>query len=232
LLVNSLIVLDKTLSVFLISTSISVGTWCGVSFAYVLKIFERRRKKILKSNIIIVLLIFGNVTDIFTGQTFDLCTFNFTLFDAYCPPGVHLTPENFIHLYTKCNLSEFNLTMPDLLGNVREQSLYLTSTLFFFVNNSMDFVNINLVIGCAIIIVGYIQVAFWSMACERQTRRIRERLFRAILSKEIAYFDTHKTGQLNTRLNDDVTKIHDGIGDKVASAGQFLAGFCVGLGLG
>lgn len=89
-----------------------------------------------------------------------------------------------------------------------------------------------LVMGCATIVLGYFQVAFWSIACERQTRRLRERLLRAILVKEIAYFDTHKTGQLNTRLNEDVNKFHDGTGDKLGSALQFVAGFFAGLALG
>jgi len=51
-------------------------------------------------NIFLVLLIFGNVTDIFTDRTFDLCGFNFTLLNAFCPPGVQLTPENFAAEYT------------------------------------------------------------------------------------------------------------------------------------
>jgi hypothetical protein len=51
-------------------------------------------------NIFLVLLIFGNVTDVFTNRTFDLCRFNFTLFDGLCPPGVQLTPENFASEYT------------------------------------------------------------------------------------------------------------------------------------
>lgn len=42
----------------------------------------------------------------------------------------------------------------------------------------------------------------------------------------------HKTGQLNTRLNDDVNKVHDGIGDKIGSALQFISGFFAGLVLG
>jgi ABC-type multidrug transport system fused ATPase/permease subunit len=86
--------------------------------------------------------------------------------------------------------------------------------------------------GCGTIVVGYLQVAFWSIACERQTRRLRERLLRSILSKEITYFDTNKTGQLNTRLTDDVNKVHDGTGDKVSSALQFFASFIAGFALG
>ena len=86
--------------------------------------------------------------------------------------------------------------------------------------------------GCATIVVGYFQVAFWSIACERQTRRLREILLRSILKKEIAYFDINKTGQLSTRLTEDVNKVHDGTGDKLGAGLQFLAGFIAGLVLG
>jgi ABC-type multidrug transport system fused ATPase/permease subunit len=88
------------------------------------------------------------------------------------------------------------------------------------------------VVGCGIIVVGYFQVAFWSIACERQTRRLREVLFRSILNKEIAYFDINKTGQLSTRLTENVNKVHDGTGDKLGSAFQFFSGFIAGLVLG
>ncbi|UJR28455.1 hypothetical protein I4U23_009695 [Adineta vaga] len=164
----------------------------------------------------LMLLVFGNVTDVFTGRTFDLCSFNFTIFQGRCPPGVELNTENFFTEYVKCNLTGLDFPLPnvDFLGTIRQQSLWLT------------------IMGCGTIVVGYFQVAFWSIACERQTRRIRETLFRSILHKEIAYFDTYKTGELSTRLSDDVNKVHDGIGDKVGSALQFFAGFIAGLALG
>lgn len=87
-------------------------------------------------------------------------------------------------------------------------------------------------IGCGSILLGYLQVAFWSMAAERQTHAIRRKLFHAILHKDIAYFDTHKTGELNTQLTDDVNKIHDGIGDKVGTTAQFLSTFITGFAIG
>ena len=88
------------------------------------------------------------------------------------------------------------------------------------------------ILGCVSIVLAYFQVAFWSMSAERQTRAIRTALFRSILRKEIVYFDTHKTGELNTRLTDDIDKIHDGIGDKLGSTAQFLASCIAGLALG
>jgi hypothetical protein len=51
-------------------------------------------------NIWLVLLIFGNLTDIFTNRTFDLCKLNFTMFDSVCPANVQLTPDNFFTEYS------------------------------------------------------------------------------------------------------------------------------------
>lgn len=90
----------------------------------------------------------------------------------------------------------------------------------------------TLVLGFATIAVGYFQITFWSIAAERQTRRLRETLFRSILNKEISYFDLKKSGEMNTRLSDDVTQVHDGIGDKIGSALQFVATFIAGIILG
>jgi ATP-binding cassette subfamily B (MDR/TAP) protein 1 len=42
----------------------------------------------------------------------------------------------------------------------------------------------------------------------------------------------NKTGQLSTRLTEDVNKVHDGTGDKLGSALQFFAGFLAGVALG
>jgi ABC-type multidrug transport system fused ATPase/permease subunit len=86
--------------------------------------------------------------------------------------------------------------------------------------------------GCVAIVLAYFQIAFWGMAAERQTRAIRQALFRSILRKEIAYFDTHKAGELNTKLTDDIDKIHDGIGDKLGSTAQLLSSCITGLALG
>ncbi|CAF0836926.1 unnamed protein product [Adineta ricciae] len=164
----------------------------------------------------LMLLIFGQVTDIFTQRPLDICGMDLSIFNGRCPPGVTLTTENIYTEIAKCNLTGLNISLPDIdfLGNIRQQSLWLT------------------IMGCGTIVVGYFQVAFWSIACERQTRRLREKLFRSILHKEISYFDTYKTGELSTRLSDDVNKVHDGIGDKVGSALQFFAGFIAGLVLG
>ncbi|CAF0955337.1 unnamed protein product [Rotaria sordida] len=58
---------------------------------------------------------------------------------------------------------------------------------------------------------------------------MRECVFRALLQKNIFYFDTHTTGELSTILNINISKIHDGIGDKLALLIQSIAKFVISL---
>ncbi len=64
-------------------------------------------------NMFLVLLIFGNLTDLFTNRTFNLCTINFTMFDSVCPSDVQLTPDNFYFEYTYVygSCSKFDLVL-------------------------------------------------------------------------------------------------------------------------
>lgn len=58
------------------------------------------------------------------------------------------------------------------------------------------------VIGCGVIVFGYMELAFWQIAAYRQTQRIRVSLFQSILRQEIGWFDVHEIGELNTRLSE------------------------------
>ena len=51
-------------------------------------------------------------------------------------------------------------------------------------------------------IFSYIQVAFWQIPSERQTRTIRHKLFDAILKQDIGWFDVYKSGELTNRLTE------------------------------
>ncbi|XP_060229863.1 ATP-dependent translocase ABCB1 [Meriones unguiculatus] len=88
-------------------------------------------------------------------------------------------------------------------------------------------------IGAGVLIVAYIQVSFWCMAAGRQIHKIRQKFFHAIMNQEIGWFDMHDVGELNTRLTDDVSKINEGIGDKIGMFFQamatFFGGFIIGF---
>ncbi|XP_053569971.1 ATP-dependent translocase ABCB1 [Bombina bombina] len=87
--------------------------------------------------------------------------------------------------------------------------------------------------GFGVLIAGYLQISFWTLAAGRQIRKIRRNFFHAVLRQEIGWFDVNDPGELNTRLTDDVSKINEGIGDKIAllfqSLATFLTGFVIGF---
>ncbi|XP_043397021.1 ATP-dependent translocase ABCB1 isoform X2 [Chelonia mydas] len=87
-------------------------------------------------------------------------------------------------------------------------------------------------IGFAVIIVSTIQVWTFLTSAARQTARIRQKFFFAILHQEMAWFDTSQMGMLNTRLTDDINTIHEGIGDKICIFVQLFATFLTGIIIG
>ncbi|XP_021018409.1 phosphatidylcholine translocator ABCB4 isoform X1 [Mus caroli] len=88
-------------------------------------------------------------------------------------------------------------------------------------------------LGGGVLVAAYIQVSFWTLAAGRQIKKIRQKFFHAILRQEMGWFDIKGTTELNTRLTDDISKISEGIGDKVGMFFQaiatFFAGFIVGF---
>jgi ABC-type multidrug transport system fused ATPase/permease subunit len=89
-----------------------------------------------------------------------------------------------------------------------------------------------IIIGCLSLTSGYIRVTFSNISAERQSRTIRQTLFRSILNKDIVYFDQHKTGELSLYLTDNVNKISDGMGDKLCSATEMISTCISGLAIG
>uniref|UniRef100_A0AAR2LZN6 ATP-binding cassette sub-family B member 5 n=1 Tax=Pygocentrus nattereri TaxID=42514 RepID=A0AAR2LZN6_PYGNA len=92
------------------------------------------------------------------------------------------------------------------------------------------------IMGGIVLFAAYMQVAFWTLAAGRQVKRLRRMFFHAIIKQDIGWFDVNETGQLNTRLTDDIYKINEGIGDKMGMCIQsfttFFTGFIVGFAKG
>nr|XP_022339240.1 multidrug resistance protein 1-like isoform X1 [Crassostrea virginica] len=89
-----------------------------------------------------------------------------------------------------------------------------------------------LYIAGAVLVSGYLQIMCWTTACERQIHAIRKVYFRSIVRQEIGWFDKHQSGELTTRLSDDINKIKDGLGDKFSFTFQYTAQFFSGFAIG
>ncbi|KAG7475856.1 multidrug resistance protein 1-like [Solea senegalensis] len=89
------------------------------------------------------------------------------------------------------------------------------------------------IMGAGALVASYFQVSLWTVAAGRQVKRIRKLFFHHIMQQDIGWFDVNETGELNTRLMDDVYKIQEGIGDKVGMLIQsfttLIASFVIGF---
>ncbi|NWZ33446.1 ABCBB protein, partial [Brachypodius atriceps] len=86
--------------------------------------------------------------------------------------------------------------------------------------------------GCAILVLGYLQICFWVTSAARQIQKIRKAYFRQIMRMDIGWFDCTSVGELNTRISDDVNKINEAIADQVAIFIQRITTFVCGFLLG
>ncbi|KAM8806860.1 LOW QUALITY PROTEIN: bile salt export pump [Eudromia elegans] len=88
-------------------------------------------------------------------------------------------------------------------------------------------------IGCAVLVLGYLQICFWVMAAARQIQKIRKAYFRKVMRMDIGWFDCTSVGELNTRISDDINKINEAIADQAAVFIQrfttFVSGFLLGF---
>lgn len=70
-------------------------------------------------------------------------------------------------------------------------------------------------IGVAIWIAGAFQASLLTLVSTRIANRLRIAYFRAIMRQDVGYFDVNSAAELNTRLFDDISKVQNGVGDKV-----------------
>ncbi|TSM94690.1 Bile salt export pump [Bagarius yarrelli] len=88
-------------------------------------------------------------------------------------------------------------------------------------------------IGCAVFLLGYLQISLWVASAARQIQIIRKLYFSKVMRMEIGWFDCNSAGELNTRMSDDINKINDAIADQVGIFIQrfttFVCGFLMGF---
>uniref|UniRef100_A0A8C1KTB0 ATP-binding cassette sub-family B member 5 n=1 Tax=Cyprinus carpio TaxID=7962 RepID=A0A8C1KTB0_CYPCA len=112
---------------------------------------------------------------------------------------------------------------------------HLVSDSFSFsspVNNLVKHAYYFVAIGAAVLLLGTFQVMLFLLTAAKQTKRIREKYFHAILHQQMSWFDTHQIGELNIRLTDDINTINDGLGDKICVFVQFFCTFISGFIIG
>ena len=57
-------------------------------------------------------------------------------------------------------------------------------------------------LASGLLIASFIATLFWNLSAYRQTRRLRQAFFQAIMKQEIGWFDVNPSAQLNSRLSE------------------------------
>ncbi|CAK4421680.1 unnamed protein product [Aphanomyces euteiches] len=80
-----------------------------------------------------------------------------------------------------------------------------------------------LVVGAAVLVCSFLQVACSTIAASRQAKRLRHAYASAILRQEIGWFDTNDPMQLATRVADTTLLVQEGMGRKISDGLYYLS---------
>ncbi|XP_064648001.1 ATP-dependent translocase ABCB1-like isoform X1 [Lineus longissimus] len=171
----------------------------------------------------LVLLFFGEMIDsfaVYSQLEKILSTVNFTQYGT----TREAASQNYSILFPIMYQEGFNKTAADLLAQGSAPSTLMDRLTYFAI--------LYVGLGCAVLVAAYLQIMCWLTASERQCWKIRTSYFRSVMKQEIGWFDLTETGQLATRLSDDINKIKEGIGDKLANFFQWFTTFIAGITIG
>ncbi|GIY25675.1 ATP-dependent translocase ABCB1 [Caerostris darwini] len=169
----------------------------------------------------VFLMIMGSFFAIINGAGWPILAIVFgSMTNTFLMQSTNQVPYDNSSVLVNQEMDEYQIISENVTMNNFEE--YMTNFSLYYVY-----------IGIAVFVASIIQILSWLMACERQVYIIRQEFFYQVLRHEIAWFDKHQSGELTTRLNDDLERIREGIGDKfsmlIQYASTFLAGFVVGF---
>ena len=94
-----------------------------------------------------------------------------------------------------------------------------------------DLILILVYLAAAALVGAYLRSAMFIYIGHSQANSIRREYFKAILRQEVGWFDSKRSGELTTRLTNDVPLIRDALSEKVGvlffSLGLVIAGFAI-----
>ena len=88
-------------------------------------------------------------------------------------------------------------------------------------------------IGIAVFIFGAISQMCWMVSGERQTLKYRAACLRSLLTQNMGWYDRMNQNELTSKIELDIAKIHEAIGEKISNfimtIMKFLSGFAIGF---
>ncbi|XP_030388009.1 ATP-dependent translocase ABCB1 [Scaptodrosophila lebanonensis] len=83
----------------------------------------------------------------------------------------------------------------------------------------------NTYIGVIMLVCSYISITCFNYAAHSQILIIRSKFFRSVLHQDMSWYDFNKTGEVSSRINEDLSKMEDGLGEKVVMFVHYITAF-------
>ncbi|KAE9555670.1 hypothetical protein FO519_001141 [Halicephalobus sp. NKZ332] len=109
------------------------------------------------------------------------------------------------------------------------ETAYSNYSLDKFSDDMEDQILYSVYLGAGLFASAFVQVTCFLIASENLMHRMRKEFFKAILRQDISWYDANHSGTLTSKLFDNLERVKEGTGDKVALAVQFLAQFFGGF---
>ncbi|KAK3766077.1 hypothetical protein RRG08_002313 [Elysia crispata] len=130
-------------------------------------------------------------------------------------------------------VKEFEELCPELkefYNNTKLKSCDILDQDFVDVFDKMD--KLSLIFlggGFLVVLVAFGQVILFVYTAERQVIRMRLAFYKNIMRQEMAWFDANSCGEMTVKLTDDISHIHEAIGDKLGTSVQYLSASIMGF---
>ncbi|KAL7735124.1 hypothetical protein ACLKA6_001989 [Drosophila palustris] len=88
-----------------------------------------------------------------------------------------------------------------------------------------DFSLKNTFIGIVMLVCSYISVTCFNYAAHSQIMSVRSKFFKSVLRQDMSWYDFNQSGEVASRMNEDLSKMEDGLGEKVVIFVHFIVAF-------
>ncbi|KAM8712490.1 hypothetical protein ACLKA7_012923 [Drosophila subpalustris] len=88
-----------------------------------------------------------------------------------------------------------------------------------------DFSLKNTYIGIVMLVCSYISVTCFNYAAHSQIMAVRSKFFKSVLRQDMSWYDFNQSGEVASRMNEDLSKMEDGLGEKVVIFVHFIVAF-------
>ncbi|XP_026840827.1 multidrug resistance protein 1A [Drosophila persimilis] len=83
----------------------------------------------------------------------------------------------------------------------------------------------NTYIGIVMLVCSYLSITCFNYAAHSQILTIRSKFFRSILHQDMSWYDFNQSGEVASRMNEDLSKMEDGLAEKVVMFVHYFVSF-------